>query len=626
MKVSYLTLLSGAALFAIGLTGCTTDDAYNQLTEKDGIDLTINIAPNGLTVPLGSIDRVWLTEIMDTTTTDVLKINPETNLFYIEETGSLDTTSINVDKVKFGYKPKISSAEFALDIEYAWSPIEQMAIDRLSPDTPLDELFADSHTVLATRDHMDLGKEEADALNFSFHHEGTDPAIVSISEVEFENISSINLVLNISKLPGEMQEYDFTIDSVRLLAPAYINVVDAEGKPLERDAETGELVLPTSSVHKAKNSTTVQWHMASANLNGISFGEDKLINNNGVIERDGDIHLGGRILIDGLSVEAKDLKVVGPKNGSTHNTVELKEKIKIDPVVNVDSISVKSITGVFDPQIEDMSVKTVLDLDSKLDFLTDARTSFDPKELSVGIDLAYNCPLATTAWIEVANNQQKKTRVEGIKVYEPENEEQLHIMLTTNDPEGKPDTYQLFNIADVFSPIPEEIFLNVGIASDKQETKVNLGKNYKIYARYNVYFPLTFNEVNSTYEEIVEDVFKDIDAIDGINEVVFEMKVKSTLGIDTKVNIVGHNQAGVEDPSVLSCIQNGYIARGTIDNPAESDIKIELSVKDIQAVKDLAIQFNIMGQDCDLRPNQYLEVNDMRLTFKNQNINLNDKD
>lgn len=628
MRTNILTYLSGVALLAAGVCGCTKDEAYNQLTEEDGIDLTINVAPNGLTIPLGSIDRVMLSEIMDTAATRILKVDEINNRFYIEETGSLDATSFYVEKMKFGYSPSIEPQEFTLDIIYDWDPIAQAAIDATAPDSPLGPLFEDEHIVVATRDEMNLGNTDADLFNFSLHNENTDPAIVSISSVTLDNASTMALKLNIANLPGENQEYDFEVDSLRLEIPDYLIITDSKGVAFEKDTETGKYIIPGSIAHKAKNTTETVWDMAHVMTKGIDFGDNKLVNENGLIDRNGEIKLGGKFVIRNLAVEAKDLKVVGKRQGATHQTVALIEPIKVSPSVTVDSISINSLTGIFDPKVEDLSIVTELEMDSKLDFLTDDRTSFDPLEVSVGVDLTYHCPVNATAWAELANEKDEHARVEGIKIYEPEGGENLHLLISTNDPAGQKDHYQFPNVTEVFSPVPEKIFINMGFKANHEESVFKLGEHYQVYADYNVFMPMQFNAIHSTYEQLLENVFdEDIkDYIKDINELRLDFTVVSTLGIDVTFEVVGRDMNGKIDESLITCQSNGIVKRGTIQNPVTSKVSIDLSSKDLSKVKDLAILIRVDGEDCILMPDQYLEIPEMKLSIKNQTIDLNDKD
>lgn len=628
MKRTHLFHLTGVALLTAGVYGCTTDKAYDQLTEDGGIDMTINVAPNGLTIPLGSIDRIMLSEIMDTAATNILKVDEINNRFYIEETGSLDTTSFFVEKLKFGYTPSIEPQEFALDVIYNWDAFTQMVIDNTPADTPLGDLFTDSRIVVATRERMDLGNSDADLFNFTLHNENTDPAIVSISSIALSQASDMKLKLNISQLPGELQEYDFVVDSLRLEVPDYLVVADKQGKSFEKDPETGKYIIPGSNAHKEKNTTEAVWDMAVVKFNGIDFGDDKLINNEGVIDRSGEIKIGGKFLIRNLSVEARDLKVVGKQEGALHQTVELINPIKVAPVVTVDSIEISSLTGIFDPKVEDMSIVTELELDDKLDFLTDDRTSFDPLEVSVGVDLTYHCPVTATAWAELANDKEEHATVENIQIYEPEGGEPLHLMISTNDPAGQKDHYQFPNVKEIFSPVPEKIFINMGFKANREEAVFKLGERYKVYADYNVYVPMQFNSINSTYEEVIENIFDDDikDYINDIHEMVLDLTVVSTLGIEARFEVAGRNMDGKIQKDLIVCEPSGIIKRGTLESPSTSTISIRISAKDLSLVKDLVLQICVEGNDCVLMPDQYLEIPEMKLSIKNQNIDLNDKD
>ena len=66
-----------SALFAVS---CSVDNAYDL--SKD-VDMTVAVG-EGLTIPLGSTEKIMLTELLDTLDSDVIRIDKESGFYSIE--------------------------------------------------------------------------------------------------------------------------------------------------------------------------------------------------------------------------------------------------------------------------------------------------------------------------------------------------------------------------------------------------------------------------------------------------------------------------------------------------------------------------------------------------------------
>ena len=90
--------LALAALSVLALS-CSVDKDYDQLTESDGIDLTVRVA-KGLTMPFGSSEPIYITELMDSAKVGQLQADAAGN-FLLQQGGAFAGMKIRVYRQTF---------------------------------------------------------------------------------------------------------------------------------------------------------------------------------------------------------------------------------------------------------------------------------------------------------------------------------------------------------------------------------------------------------------------------------------------------------------------------------------------------------------------------------------------
>ncbi|MBR6648638.1 MAG: hypothetical protein IKL29_04590, partial [Bacteroidaceae bacterium] len=99
-------------LVALVTVSCSVDKAYDL--SKD-VDMPVSVA-EGFTIPLGSTEKIMLTELLDTLDSDVIKIDKETGFYSIEEKGTIDATEFNVDNTDVEVSPFSDSYRYDLNV------------------------------------------------------------------------------------------------------------------------------------------------------------------------------------------------------------------------------------------------------------------------------------------------------------------------------------------------------------------------------------------------------------------------------------------------------------------------------------------------------------------------------
>ena len=85
----------------------------------------------------------------------------------------------------------------------------------------------------------------------------------------------------------------------------------------------------------------------------------------------------------------------------------------------------------------------------------------------------------------------------------------------------------------MFKSIPDEVDINMKLRTDLSEIHIiNINETYEIETDYDVYVPLVFEELHINYEEIIEDLQKDLG---DISEYVTDMNVSVEMTIQNNI-------------------------------------------------------------------------------------------
>lgn len=116
MNNNFSKLSSLALLATVLFTACEKDAAYDALTEKNGIDMTVSVANGGLTIPLGSTGRIPLKELIDPDESDIVDTDEQGNYFIAKE-GSFDPSTFNVESPTINVAPTIDPEVFTFEVD-----------------------------------------------------------------------------------------------------------------------------------------------------------------------------------------------------------------------------------------------------------------------------------------------------------------------------------------------------------------------------------------------------------------------------------------------------------------------------------------------------------------------------
>ena len=442
MKASLLLVSLLTAGFLV--TGCTNDDY-----DFDQIDATIGIWCGELEIPASSTMNIPLSDILELEENGSVKIAANGDyLFQLTgtnaSTASPQISPIHLTGRSYDHTITLRTSSAAKGTRAAGT--------HLSFVSPMQQMFV---------------------------YNGTDAAVKSLNsaEVDGEIVLKINLTL------GGLSSAITKLDKVTLTLPGYLQILppvtgNGNGVPMVNGSKI--------TVENVSTSRNLQLTIKAKKLdfaNQDAYGK-VVIGNNGSIKMDGYFDLGIEAHVTGVPTSA----------------------LSIGANVTVNDITLKSATGIFDPEINITSLGDVA-VTGVPDFLSEdgVRADLDNPQIILSIQNDMDAAAKVSATVISTKNGQNLATVQL-----PE----MHIYKTSLTPVtkicicrhktaeltaqyGAANVYEVSNLATLINKhIPDHVQITdvVAKADLSQEMTIGFGNNYKVEPSYEVYAPLAFAE------------------------------------------------------------------------------------------------------------------------------------
>ena len=425
------------------VTGCTNDDY-----DFDQIDATMGFGGGELEIPASSTMNIPLSDILE-----------------LEENGSVKIAA-NGD-----YLFQLTGTNAST------------ASPRISPIHLTGRSY--NHTINLSTSSAAKGTRAAGThLSFvspkqqMFVYNGTDAAVKSLksAEVDGEIVLTVNLALN------GLSSAIATIDKATINLPGYLQISSVNGNGNGVPMVNGSKI----TVENVSTSRNLRLTIKAKKLdfaNQDAYGK-VVIGDNGSIQMDGYFDLGIEAHVTGVPTSA----------------------LSIGANVTVNDITLKSATGIFDPEINITSLGDVA-VTGVPDFLSEdgVRADLDNPQIILSIHNDMDAAAKVSAKVISTKNGQNLATVQL-----PE----MHIYKTTVTPVtkicicrhktaeltaqyGAANVYEVSNLATLINKhIPDHVQItNVEAKADlSQEMTIEFGPNYNVEPSYEVYAPLAFAE------------------------------------------------------------------------------------------------------------------------------------
>ena len=571
-------LLASLLTLGFSVTGCTNDDY-----DFDQIDATMGFGSGELEIPASSTMNIPLSDILELEENGSVKI--AANGDYLFQLTGTDASSASPMISPIVLKGNSYSSTLTLNASSA-AKGTRAAGTHLSFVSPKQQMF---------------------------EYNGTDAAVKDLKSAEVAD--EIELKINLTL--GGLSSAIATIDKATLTLPGYLEISQVTGNGNGVPMVNGSKI----TVENVSTSRNLQLTIKAKKLdfeNQDAYGK-VVIGNNGSIKMDGYFDLG---------IEADVTRV--PTSALT-----------IGANVNVIDITLKSATGIFDPEINISSLGDV-SVTGVPDFLSEdgVRADLDNPQIILSIKNDMDAAAKLSAKVISTKNGQNLAIVQL-----PE----MNICKTTVAPEtkicicrhktaeltaqyGAANVYEVSNLATLINQhIPDYVQItDVETKADpSQEMTIEFGRYYKVVPSYEIYAPLAFAE---------DAVIEYADDFDGWNDDLDDLElskgtyVRLTADAQNLVPatlIVEATPLGVGGKDISNLIEVN-VKKGTVKASADgvtavnSPLEIELREKVKGGLQKLdGLSYKVKGKAShDGTTVTGINLNSEKHTLKLENINV----
>ena len=515
------------------LTTACVDNSYDL---SEDLDLTMGLGSNGLSVPMGNVEKIYLNDILSVD--ESVKLDAA-NQYYLVEDGTTNF-DFTIDKVT----TKVDNPTLRTDPGKPALPFNKVC-------EILGEAGISSITLPAVPQVFSGEAEGTESMDFSVTDISSDiKAIHSVSFTPLKVSLSLEWFKSNAALKFDLKE----LKDVEITLPSILHVVEgsvSEGWTL---AEGNKLVAHSVAFNGANMKEIVSFMIDQTQLKDCSTIE------NGELS---------------ISPEALHIKMKGgadfvntgsfTMNSNDYMDVRLYIKVGTPGANNKTNVYVTRAKGVFDPLINP-DVESI-DIASELpDFLQDpeVRVNVSNPTLKFNVYPKNNVQIpadvdfyATLHSIKDGQDQvspvefPKYTRLykntsnviyfhQDAAPYDPTG-------LETDAPGKKVQTKKVDNISSLISVLPDRIEVDLGAnGADKHirvvgENEVALGQKYSQVVDYTIYVPFEFkNGVTIVYTDETDGMNEDLKdyAADGIQ---ISAEAENTIPLDLKATISAYD-------------------------------------------------------------------------------------
>lgn len=569
-------LLASLLTLGFSLTGCTNDDY-----DFDQIDATMGFGSGELEIPASSTMNIPLSDILE-----------------LEEGGSVKIAA-NGDYLFQLTGSDASSASPMI------SPIVLRG-NSYSNTLTLNASSAAKGT-RAAGSHLSFVSPK----ELMFKYNGTDAAVKSLKSAEVAG--EIELKINLTL--GGLSSAITNINKVTLTLPGYLEISRVEGNGNGVSMFNGSKI----TVENVSTSRNLQLIIKAKKLDfekQDAYGK-VVIDNNGSIQMDGYFDLGIEANITGVPTS----------------------ELSIGANVTVNDITLKSATGIFDPEINISSLGNV-SVTGVPDFLSEdgVRADLDNPQIILSIKNDMDAAAKVSAKVISTKNGQNLATVQL-----PE----MHIYKTTvtpvtkicicrhktaelTDQYGAANVYEVSNLATLINQhIPDHVQItDVEAKADlSQEMTIEFGRNYNVVPSYEIYAPLAFAEdAVIEYADDFDGWNDDLDDLE-LSEGTYVRLTADAQNLVPATLIVEATPLGLEGTDISNLIEVN-VKKGTVKASADgvtavnSPLEIELREKVKGALQKLdGLSYKVKGKAShDGTTVTGINLNSEKHTLKLENI------
>lgn len=569
-------LLASLLTLGFSLTGCTNDDY-----DFDQIDATMGFGSGELEIPASSTMNIPLSDILELEEGGSVKIAANGDYLF-QLTGS-DASSASPMISPIVLRGNSYSNTLTLNANSA-AKGTRAAGTHLSFVSPMEQMFV---------------------------YQGSDAAVKRLKSAEVAG--EIELKINLTL--GGLSSAITNINKVTLTLPGYLQISqvtgNGNGTPMVNGSKiTVENVSTSSNLRLTIKAKKLDFEKQDA------YGK-VVIDNNGSIKMDGYFDLG---------IEANVTRV--PTSALT-----------IGANVNVNDITLKSATGIFDPEINISSLGDVT-VTGVPDFLSEdgVRADLDNPQIILSIQNDMDAAAKVSAKVISTKNGQNLATVQlpEMNICKTTVAPVTKICICRHNTEeltaqyGAANVYVVSNLATLINQhIPDHVQItDVEAKADlSQEMTIEFGRNYNVVPSYEIYAPLAFAEdAVIEYADDFDGWNDDLDDLE-LSEGTYVRLTADAQNLVPATLIVEATPLGQEGTDISNLIEVN-VKKGTVKASADgvtavnSPLEIELREKEKGGLQKLdGLSYKVKGKAShDGTTVTGINLNSKKHTLKLENI------
>ena len=569
-------LLASLLTLGFSLTGCTNDDY-----DFDQIDATMGFGSGELEIPASSTMNIPLSDILE-----------------LEENGSVKIAA-NGDYLFQLTGSDASSASPMI------SPIVLRG-NSYSNTLTLNASSAAKGT-RAAGNHLSFVSPK----ELMFKYNGTDAAVKSLKSAEVAG--EIELKINLTL--GGLSSAITNIDKVTLTLPGYLQISHVNGNGNGVPMVNGSKI----TVENVSTSDDLRLTIKAKKLdfaNQDAYGKVVVVNN-GSITMDGYFDLGIEADVTGVPTS----------------------ELSIGANVTVNDITLKSATGIFDPEINISSLGDVT-VTGVPDFLSEdgVRADLENPQIILSIHNDMDAVAKVSAKVISTKNGQNLATVQlpEMNICKTTVAPVTKICICRHNTEeltrqyGAANVYEVSNLATLINQhIPDHVQItDVEAKADlSQEMTIEFGRNYNVVPSYEIYAPLAFAEdAVIEYADDFDGWNDDLDDLE-LSEGTYVRLTADAQNLVPATLIVEATPLGLEGVDISNLIEVN-VKKGTVKASADgvtavnSPLEIELREKVKGGLQKLdGLSYKVKGKAShDGTTVTGINLNSKKHTLKLENI------
>jgi len=577
------------------------DERYDL---NEDISLDMNAGGSAFSIPIGSIDSVKLSELIDES--GMLTVD-ETGRYALTKSDVLDPVDIEIDPVVLDVQ------EVTLDpvsVNFSTEIFERLGLPPglivVLPDTISAKVEQVGNIVIDT--------EVPDEL-------------VAIRTIELDKTVSATYQVTFQFEGFPQGVGNLIFDEFRISLPDFL-----------RFAEEDQVVEGVLMLDGEKDEfSPYEGFSRDLTITGVDFSKM----NNGEGLRMQQIDGKNRLILDAPIAISGTLKI-----GEARIDISELNDIQLVPVVTVAPLHVAKFTGLLDPEVDTVRQSLALDLDEDLDFLKEEDVVLEVHNPQISLSIRNSIGMPVNLNIEMYAKDERGQVIESSKIERTTlkvnaaavdgQATQTNFLVSRQGTQREGyETVQIETLSNLLKVLPDSIILEMTAHADLEQTHhIDLTKAMQISGSYEIMVPMHFDTLHVNYRDTIDGLIDDLsDVSDKLKNVDMQvlMTAENSIPVSLKLEVVPLNAARQEMTGITASV-SGLIAAGNDTGVSKTPVIVALTSKDADlsrldalALRITAVNGSRTGSDLPLNANQFIRFTGMTIKVTGGiNLDLNE--